>query len=504
LGFIILIGLTGCEKSIREFSNEDRYASIFPDYNGIVIPPNIAPLNFYIKESGSKYHVEIYSKNGDKLVIQQKSPKILIPVNAWHKLVKQNAGNKILIDIYCKNKKWIKYTSMSDSIASEPIESYLTYRLIGNARAYSYFRKIGLYQRNIENFDESTIFDNTAAKHGCLNCHSFWKADPKTLTIHFRAVKPGTLIKKGDKMEYLKTKTKYTMTPFVYPAPAWHPGGNYLAFSLNKANLNSFYKVTKNIVSEWTDYASDIVVYNLKTNTVTTSPKVSSKSRENLPVWSPDGKMLYFISAPETKKNDYYNQIWAKYSLLRIPYDTATNTWGDIDTVLSSRQTGKSISFPNISPDGRYVRFCMLDHGYFATYDKSSDLYILDLKTNKYHRLNISSNSAESFHDWSQNGRWIVFSSKRLDDIYSFPFIAYFDKNGNTCKPFVLPQKDPLFYSTFLKHFNRPVFVKGKIDLNPRQVRDFIYNTEPKSVIFDSTVDVDALSGATWIAKHKP
>lgn len=503
IGFLIIISFIGCDKNIREFSHLDRTPSIFPDYNGIVIPPNIAPLNFYIKEKSTQYHVEIYSKNGERLIIHQNSPKIQIPVKSWHKLISQNTGNKIFIDIYCKNEKWVKYSSLTDSIASEPIENYLAYRLIGNARAYSYFRKIGLYQRNIENFDETAVYENTAAKHGCLNCHSFCNADPEKMSLHFRAVNPGTLIKSGDTLSFLKTKTPYTMSPFVYPSASWHPSGNYIAYSVNKANINYFFKVTKDIVSEWTDYASDLVVYNIKNNTVTTSPKISTKSRENLPSWSADGKMLYFISAPEAKKNDFNSQIRARYSLLRIPFDAATNTWGDVDTVLSSNLTGKSITFPNISPDGRYILFVMLDHGYFSTYDKNSDLYILDLKTNEYHKLNINSNSAESFHDWSQNGRWIVFSSKRIDDIYSFPFFAYFDKNGNTYKPFVLPQKDPLFYSTYLKHFNRPEFVKGKINLKPRQVRDFIYNTEPKNVTFDSTVDIDALSGATWINSHK-
>ena len=503
LGLLLFIAFSSCDNKVKEFRSEDKAASIFPDYNGIVIPHNIAPLNFYINEKGTQYHVEIYSRNGERMIIQQKSAKIEIPINAWHILLKQNIGNNLFIDIFCKNENWVKYKTISDSIASEPIENYLAYRLIGNARAYSYFRKIGLYQRNVENFDESTIYENTAAKHGCLNCHSFCKADPQRMSLHFRAVNPGTLIKNGDKLSFLKTKTQYTMSPFVYPNASWHPGGNYIAYSTNRANINYFYRVTKNIVSEWTDYASDIVVYNIKTNTVTTSPKISTKSRENLPSWSPDGKMLYFISAPETKKDNFNSQILARYSLLRIPFDTATNTWGDVDTVLSSWKTGKSISFPNISPDGRYILFVMLDHGYFATYDKMSDLYILDLKTNQYHKLNINSNSAESFHDWSQNGRWIVFSSKRMDDIYSFPFFAYFDKNGNTYKPFVLPQKDPLFYSTYLKHFNRPEFISGKINLTPRQVRDFIYNTEPQSVLFDSSVDVDALSGATRVASHK-
>jgi hypothetical protein len=144
----------------------------------------------------------------------------------------------------------------------------------------------------------------------------------------------------------------------------------------------------------------------------------------------------------------------------------------------------------------------MLGHGYFTVFDQFSDLYILDLKTNQYHKLNINSSSNENYHCWSQNGRWIVFNSKRLDDIYSTPFFAYFDRNGNTYKPFVLPQKDPLFYNTFLKHYNRPEFITGKVKLNSNQIRDFIYSDAQK-VKFDSTVDVDALSGATWILKQK-
>ena len=36
---------------------------------------------------------------------------------------------------------------------------------------------------------------------------------------------------------------------------------------------------------------------------------------------------------------------------------------------------------------------------------------------------------------------------------YSF-FIDDVDENGNTSKPFVLPQKDPHFYDFFLKSFN--------------------------------------------------
>jgi hypothetical protein len=492
--FFILI-LIGCNGKVDEYSQDSKYAGIFPDYKDVVIPPNIAPLNFNISEKGLKYHVEIYSEKGKKIILHQNSSKIIIPIKAWHNLLMQNKGKLLKFDIYVKNEKWIKYATMQDSVAEEPIENYMAYRLIN--QSYIFWKKMGIYQRNLENFEESPVYVNSVANDGCVNCHSFCNGDPQRMVMHFRQSYPGTMIWANNKLTKLNTKTNYTMSSFVYPA--WHPGGNYIAFSVNMINL--YFTSDKNSFAEVSDKVSDIVVYNLKTNTVTTSPKISTKRRENSPTWSPDGKWLYFISAPEAVEGSLQSRNWTKYSLLRIPFDTAKNTWGDVDTVLSSRQTGLSISSPAISPDGRYVLFCMTAYGYFTVFDKSSDLYILDLVTNKYHKLNINSSSTESYHCWSQSGRWILFSSKRLDDIHSRPFIAYFDKDGKTYKPFIVPQKDPSFYSTFLDNFNRPELIKGKIKLNPRQVRDLVYS-ETKDVNFDTNVDIDALSGATWIKNH--
>jgi hypothetical protein len=492
---IFCLALNSCDNSIIEYSKDLNYASIFPDYKDVVIPPNIAPFNFNIKEKGSQYHVEIYSVKGSKIILDQTSPKIEIPVKSWHKLLMLNTGNILKFDIYVKNNTWTKYTTINDSIASDPIESYMAYRLINVS--YIFWKKMGIYQRNLENFDESPVYINSVANNGCVNCHAFSNANPRKMVLHFRQTYPGSIILSDNKLIKLNTKTKYTMSSFVYPA--WHPGGNYIAFSVNIINL--YFTANENSLAEVSDKVSDIVVYNLKNNTVTTSPKISTQRRENSPAWSPDGKWLYFISAPPIEGDNLQSRNWTKYSLLRIPYDTTNNTWGDVDTVLSSNKTGLSISSPVISPDGRYVLFCMAPYGYFTVFDKMSDLYILDLETNQYHRLDINSNSSESYHCFSRTGRWILFSSKRLDDIYSRPFIAYFDKNGKTYKPFILPQKDPLFYLTFTENYNRPELIKGKIDLNPRQVRDVVYS-DAENVKFDTSVKVDALSGATWIAKH--
>lgn len=183
----------------------------------------------------------------------------------------------------------------------------------------------------------------------------------------------------------------------------------------------------------------------------------------------------------------------AKYDLLRIPFDPGSLEWGELDTLLTSKQTGLSITWPVASPDGRYILFCMIDHSYFSIFDQNSDLYLLDLQTNKYHKTDaINSSSTESYHAWSKNGRWVVFSSKRMDNISTRLFMAYFDKDGNFHKPFVLPQENPLFYKEFRWNYNLPAIVDGRVNIDPDKLKDFVPEN-PIDVSYDKSVSIDTL-----------
>jgi hypothetical protein len=111
----------------------------------------------------------------------------------------------------------------------------------------------------------------------------------------------------------------------------------------------------------------------------------------------------------------------------------------------------------------------MCEYGYFPTWQKSSDLYIVDLKKaeetgrHEYHRLDISSDQSESWHSWSSNSRWIVFSSKREYGEFTRSYLSYVDETGKVYKPLVLPQKNPEFYKYYLETFNTPELVTGPI-----------------------------------------
>ena len=126
---------------------------------------------------------------------------------------------------------------------------------------------------------------------------------------------------------------------------------------------------------------------------------------------------------------------------------------------------------------------------------------MLDLKTKQYRKLNINSEHSESFHTWSSNSRWFVFASKRKDGLCSRLYFSYVDSLGNVYKPFLMPQKDPTFYDTYIKNYNVPELIDGPVTVSHWKLMQVAHKA-PMQVDFDSTVNVDALSGATKIVKQ--
>jgi len=142
---------------------------------------------------------------------------------------------------------------------------------------------------------------------------------------------------------------------------------------------------------------------------------------------------------------------------------------------VSADQTGRSVSFPRISPDGSTLVFTLSDYGNFSIWHREADLFRLDMKTGFYNPIDVvNSPETESYHSWSSNSRWIIFSSRRVDGLYTRPFIAHMDEDGAFSKPFMVPQKDPGFYDACLRSFNIPEFVTGKVNTDGRAMLKII------------------------------
>jgi hypothetical protein len=124
------------------------------------------------------------------------------------------------------------------------------------------------------------------------------------------------------------------------------------------------------------------------------------------------------------------------------------------------------------SPDGRWLMFTGHDYGSFPIFQPSSDLYLLDLRAGGPPRRidEIDSERADSYHSWSANSRWVIFSSKREDGMFARLYFAWIGEDGRFSKPFLLPQEDPSFYGRCLYTFNRPELITKPVEVTPDEL----------------------------------
>ncbi len=466
-----------------------RPPQITPDYTGVAIPPNIAPLNFVIREPGRRYQARIHCAAGEAIEVISKTGEIVIPPNRWRDLLTHNAGQELRTDICVKTDAgtWSRYRTIVNTIAAEKIDPYLVYRYMTPS---SYAGKpLRICQRNLESFEEETVLDTKSFGEGCVHCHSFVGNSPDRILIGMRHISlpSATLYGHEGRVDKIGTKLGYT---------AWHPSGRIVAYSVN--DVRQFFHNARTEIHDVVDLDSAIFYYDIAAAKIKTAPALADKKRlETYPAWTPDGKVLYFCSAPllwsgeEKVPPARYREV--KYDLMRISYDVETDRWGLLETVLSAADTGRSILLPRVSPDGRFLLFCMAEYGCFPIFAPTSDLYLMDLRTGSYCPLPINSDDAEAWHSWSSNSRWIAFSSKREGGVFTRLFLSHVNADGQTSKPFLLPQRSPSFYDSCYCVYNMPELVTGPVPVDPKAL--------VRAITGSAQIHVDSLTGATPKAK---
>ena len=448
--------------------------AIFPDYCNVTVPCNIAPLNFMLPIDEYDECVARITTPDGKQQTYGNGVKVQIPEKEWHEMLNASKNKSLKVEVWGQKKgEWLAFNPFEIKVAEDPIDEYLSYRLI--EPSYVAWTYMEIAQRNLTSFEESQIFNNEITSNNrekgqCINCHSYQNYKTDNMLFHVRLSNSGTVIVNDGKVSRVNLKRDYTISAGVYPS--WHPTAKLVAFSTNLTR-QGFHTVNPNKIEVY-DLASDLILYDVEKDSVSV---VSNDSTllEVYPTWSPDGKYLYYcksVPLPEEMNGKDIRTTYPKiqYNLYRRSFDLASHNFGDEELVYDAASADKSVTLPRISPDGRYLLFAIGNYGCFHSRHREADIVCIPLDQYNGTPLTVetattvdltllnSKDYSDSYPSWSSNGHWIMVASRRVDDNYSRVFFSYF-KNGKVEKAFLLPQEDPEYNTFLLKSYNRPEFM---------------------------------------------
>ncbi len=475
----LCLAMMGCSgPSVPEVFTESKdLPKIYPDYTNVTIPMNIAPLTFELDEVVDEM-IARYAVGDKELVFEGKAQP---QMDDWRVLTEKAKGGAMTVDVYARRAdQWTHYKPFNIFVSPDSIDSYLSYRLI--YPSFVDYKTLTISQRCLENYDESVIYDNVLCglekDRQCINCHSYQQYNPKRMQFHARQNFGGTIIAYDGHIKKVDMKNDSILSAGVYPA--WHPWLKLIVYSTNMT-AQSFHTTHHNKIEVY-DSESNLIAYDIDKGEVTNLEN-DANELEVFPAWAPDGKTLYYCSAHFEWKDSALTKVdeiikrsqEIKYNIYRKRFNPETMAFGPRELVFSADSLNKSATLPRISPDGRYLMFALAEYGVFHIWHHDADLWLLDLQTGQARALQeINSPDTESYHSWSSNGKWVVFSSRRDDGTYTRPFFAHIDNNGHGTKPFELPSADPDYHRQFMRCYNIPEFMHGPVTTKPQTFAEIL------------------------------
>lgn len=440
-----------CTPHPEDVKKSDVLAPVYPDYADVTIPRNIAPLNFLVR--GDVDAVEARVECGDyEMVAGGRGNEICFSLDEWRAFMQVATGKKANVTVTARDANtgvWTEYLPFSWHVVADEVDAYLSYRLI--EPDYEVFSHLEIRERCVENFEERNLCSYRVVGNRCMNCHTHSVEHPERSMMYVRGEGGGAILNEKGVLRKLDIQSPTGGSVYF----TFSPSGRYVCFSTNVI-IPAFHARSEKRLEVF-DAVSDVYVYDLQEERVISSTLLAdSMAFETFPAFSPDGKSIYFCSAPRVELPSQIKSL--QYSLCRIGFDEGTGSFIErVDTIVKAEGEKGSVCHPRVSPDGRYLLYTVAEYGTFPIWHRESDQRLLDLQTGRVDSLAIvNSDMSDTYHSWSSNSRWFVFASKRDDGLYGKPYFCYIDRHGKAHKPFCLPQKYPSFYDHCLKSFNVP------------------------------------------------
>ena len=469
------LALAGCgdRENATAVAGSEGPLVIYPDYKDVTVPANIAPLNFRYAMKGVRNARTTFTVDGRSVTI--KGAEVEWRVGPWKAFLADAAGKTVQVEASAV----VEGKPVSDSwqifVSEDTVDGYLTYRLI--EPSYQMFNEVSIVERCVEDFDEIVICDYKHTDNACMNCHVHGQQRGDLSIYYIRGPKGGAILNRDGGLRKLNLNADGMLSGTVYGE--LHPSGRFGVFSTNI--ILPGLHTTAGSRMEVYDTASDLTVADFDHNVMVNLPHVArADAFETFPCFSADGNSVFWCVADTLPVPERIHEVL--YSLVRADFDASDGHISEqVDTVWSASANHGSACHPKASPDGRWVMFTVADYGTFPLFHTESTLCLADLQTGEVKALtDVKGDKSDTYHSWSSNGRWFVFASKRGDGHYGKPYFCHIDAEGNTSKPFVLPQKSSHFYDYNFRSFNIPDLAKASTGMTPADARRmFKADSEP-------------------------
>lgn len=469
LWFCTACGSAGVDLSL----NADT--PIYPDYMGVTVPSNIAPLNFhYTAAHIKKVRTTVEYKD---VAIEFRGKDVVWNLQQWKNLLAsaENDTLRFTAEMTLKsgakeNLGWEVYVS------SDKIDPYISYRLI--EPGYEVWHEVQIRERCIENFEERALSDWQNTDNSCMNCHIHSQARADLSMFYVRGKNGGAFLNRNGEVRKLTLNDESMVSGTVYGEI--HPSGRFGVFSSNIIIPGFHAQGSKRL--EVYDTKSDLVITDFDNNELIV-PRVLSRKDvfETFPVFSADGNSIYYCAADTLPVPRDIEKI--RYSLMRIDFDQKTGKVGaKAEVVWDAEKQNASVCHPKCSPDGKWIMYTVADYGTFPIWHSECELEMMNLQTGEIVKMNVAnSDRSDTYHSWSSDSRWFVFASKRGDGKYGRPYFCHIDENGHLTKPFVLPQEDPWHYENSLLSFNIPDLSNGPVNFDAQSIGHMVKETKPET-----------------------
>jgi tetratricopeptide (TPR) repeat protein len=480
--------------------NQLPLSGINIDYpgDGTIFPPEFPSPQFLWEDTlnaSTKWHIRLSTQGGKEIYREIRESSTWRPDSAvWLNIKTASATEPVFFTIIGEREGILgsKFSSgrVSFTVSKDSVGAPVFYRAVPLPFGYTvkHVDEIEWYSGRVDGGKPQRVLENIPV---CANCHSFSNSGLVAMDVDYANDKGSYIIAPATDTVHLTYdkvitwsdyKREYGELTFGLLSQI-SPDGKYVLSTVKDRSV--FVPVDNLEYSQlFFPIKGIIAIYDRDANKYYELPGASDPAYvQSNPNWSPDGREILFSKtiryrSPKIEATQSVLLTLAdveefvsrrqpfKYDLYRVPFNNCRG--GQAVPVPGASNNNKSNFFARYSPDGKWVVFCQADN--FMLLQPDSKLYIMPASGGIPRLMNCNTSNMNSWHSWSPNSKWLVFSTK-IRGPYTQLYLTHIDENGNDSPPVFL---ENLAFNT--RAANIPEFLPPKAAGMLKMVDDFSRN----------------------------